>query len=89
MCLQVGSQSCCIPKHIISKATRACPIADANDEAQFAELWTQGELTKRAWARDVQVSCDPPVHQEQKKRQNELRFEAQMAPSLSSLLVKA
>ena len=30
-------------------------LADANDEAQFSELWTQGELTKRAWARDVQV----------------------------------
>jgi thiamine biosynthesis protein ThiC len=29
--------------------------ADANDAAQFAELKTQGELTKRAWARDVQV----------------------------------
>ena len=33
-------------------------IADANDEAQFAELKTQGELTRRAWARNVQVS--PP-----------------------------
>lgn len=31
-------------------------LADANDEAQFAELWTQGELTKRAWAADVQAS---------------------------------
>jgi hypothetical protein len=30
-------------------------IADANDAAQFAELATQGELTARAWARDVQV----------------------------------
>ena len=30
-------------------------IADANDEAQFAELRTQGELNKIAWARDVQV----------------------------------
>ena len=30
--------------------------ADANDEAQFSELWTQAELTKRAWDRDVQVS---------------------------------
>ena len=30
-------------------------IADANDAAQFAELATQGELTKRAWARDVQA----------------------------------
>ncbi len=31
-------------------------VADANDEAQFAELFTQGELTRRAWAKDVQVS---------------------------------
>ena len=30
-------------------------IADANDAAQFAELKTQGELTRRAWERDVQV----------------------------------
>lgn len=30
-------------------------IADANDAAQFAELKTQGELTKRAWERNVQV----------------------------------
>jgi len=28
---------------------------DANDAAQFAELKTQGELTRRAWERDVQV----------------------------------
>ena len=30
-------------------------IADANDEAQFAELKTLGELTKHAWEHDVQV----------------------------------
>jgi thiamine biosynthesis protein ThiC len=30
-------------------------FADANDEAQFAELFTQGELTRRAWEKDVQV----------------------------------
>jgi thiamine biosynthesis protein ThiC len=29
---------------------------DANDEAQFAELKTQGELTRRAWEKNVQVS---------------------------------
>ena len=29
--------------------------ADANDAAQFAELKTQGDLTRRAWDRDVQV----------------------------------
>jgi phosphomethylpyrimidine synthase len=37
-------------------------IADANDEAQFAELKVQGELTRRAWAKGVQVmneGCEP------------------------------
>ena len=37
-------------------------IADANDEAQFAELKVQGELTKRAWAKGVQVINEGPGH---------------------------
>lgn len=37
-------------------------IADANDEAQFAELDTLGELTKIAWAHDVQVMIEGPGH---------------------------
>src|SRR5882672_2408892 len=37
-------------------------IADANDEAQFAELETQGELTKIAWEYDVQVMNEGPGH---------------------------
>tara|TARA_B100001123_G_scaffold448645_1_gene610650 strand:+ start:6128 stop:7753 length:1626 start_codon:yes stop_codon:yes gene_type:complete len=37
-------------------------IADANDEAQFAELKTQGELTKIAWEFDVQVMNEGPGH---------------------------
>ncbi|HEY2431525.1 MAG TPA: phosphomethylpyrimidine synthase ThiC [Vicinamibacterales bacterium] len=37
-------------------------IADANDEAQFAELRTQGELTKIAWEYDVQVMNEGPGH---------------------------
>lgn len=37
-------------------------IADANDEAQFAELETLGELTKLAWAHDVQVIIEGPGH---------------------------
>ncbi|GMV94644.1 MAG: phosphomethylpyrimidine synthase [Candidatus Hydrogenedentota bacterium] len=37
-------------------------LADANDEAQFAELKTQGELTKRAWEFDVQVMNEGPGH---------------------------
>ncbi|OXY81446.1 phosphomethylpyrimidine synthase ThiC [Oceanimonas doudoroffii] len=37
-------------------------IADANDEAQFAELHTLGELTKIAWEYDVQVIIEGPGH---------------------------
>ncbi len=37
-------------------------IADANDEAQFAELKTLGELTKLAWKHDVQVMVEGPGH---------------------------
>jgi phosphomethylpyrimidine synthase len=37
-------------------------IADANDEAQFAELTTLGELTKVAWDHDVQVMVEGPGH---------------------------
>jgi phosphomethylpyrimidine synthase len=37
-------------------------IADASDEAQFAELRTLGELTKKAWQRDVQVMIEGPGH---------------------------
>ncbi|MEO0463270.1 MAG: phosphomethylpyrimidine synthase ThiC [Pseudomonadota bacterium] len=37
-------------------------IADANDEAQFSELYTLGELTHRAWEQDVQVMIEGPGH---------------------------
>ena len=37
-------------------------IADANDEAQFSELRTLGELTKVAWEYDVQVMVEGPGH---------------------------
>ncbi len=37
-------------------------IADANDEAQFGELQTLGELTERAWKHDVQVMIEGPGH---------------------------
>jgi phosphomethylpyrimidine synthase len=37
-------------------------IADANDEAQFAELKTLGELTEIAWRHDVQVMIEGPGH---------------------------
>jgi phosphomethylpyrimidine synthase len=37
-------------------------IADANDEAQLAELETLGELTRKAWEHDVQVMIEGPGH---------------------------
>ena len=37
-------------------------VADANDEAQFAELETLGELTRIAWEHDVQVMIEGPGH---------------------------
>jgi phosphomethylpyrimidine synthase len=46
----------------IGDGLRPGSIADANDEAQFAELYTQGELTKRAWGHHVQVMNEGPGH---------------------------
>src|SRR3979411_2374204 len=37
-------------------------VADASDEAQFAELKTLGELTQKAWEHDVQVMIEGPGH---------------------------
>lgn len=37
-------------------------VADANDAAQFAELKTLGELTKKAWVKEVQVMIEGPGH---------------------------
>ena len=46
----------------IGDGLRPGSIADANDKAQFGELETQGELTKRAWEFDVQVMNEGPGH---------------------------
>jgi phosphomethylpyrimidine synthase len=46
----------------IGDGLRPGSIADANDEAQFAELYTQGELTTRAWSHNVQVMNEGPGH---------------------------
>jgi phosphomethylpyrimidine synthase len=57
-------------------------VADASDEAQFAELKTLGELTKIAWNHDVQVMIEGPGHvpldkiKEQVDKENELCYEA-------------
>ena len=46
----------------IGDGLRPGSIADANDEAQFAELKTQGGLTRRAWDMGVQVMNEGPGH---------------------------
>jgi phosphomethylpyrimidine synthase len=46
----------------IGDGLRPGSIADANDFAQFGELQTQGELTRRAWEKGVQVMCEGPGH---------------------------
>jgi len=57
-------------------------VADASDEAQFAELKTLGELTKKAWEYDVQVMIEGPGHipldkiKEQVDKEKELCCEA-------------
>jgi len=57
-------------------------IADASDRAQFAELKTLGELTKRAWEFDCQVMVEGPGHipldqiQLQVEKERELCYEA-------------
>ncbi|AZA55911.1 phosphomethylpyrimidine synthase ThiC [Chryseobacterium shandongense] len=57
-------------------------IADANDEAQFAELETLGELTKIAWKHNVQVMIEGPGHvpmhmiKENMEKQLEVCYEA-------------
>ncbi|HKV28037.1 MAG TPA: phosphomethylpyrimidine synthase ThiC [Candidatus Acidoferrales bacterium] len=57
-------------------------LADASDEAQFAELRVLGELTKKAWEHDVQVMIEGPGHipmdqiELQVKKENEMCHEA-------------
>ena len=46
----------------IGDGLRPGSIADANDQAQFGELQVQGELTRRAWAKGVQVMNEGPGH---------------------------
>jgi len=57
-------------------------VADASDEAQFAELKTLGELTRKAWEHDVQTMIEGPGHipmdkiKEQVEKENEWCYEA-------------
>ncbi len=51
-------------------------LADANDEAQLSELKTLGELTRRAWAHDVQVMVEGPGHVPMHLIEENIRLEA-------------
>jgi phosphomethylpyrimidine synthase len=53
-------------------------LADASDDAQFAELRVLGELTLRAWERDVQVMIEGPGHVPMDQIEMNVRKEAEM-----------
>ena len=53
-------------------------LADASDEAQFAELKTLGELTKKAWEYDVQVMIEGPGHIPMDEIQMQVEKEVEM-----------
>ena len=53
-------------------------IADANDEAQFGELETLGELTQIAWKHDVQVMIEGPGHVPMHKIKENVELEQKM-----------
>ena len=53
-------------------------VADASDEAQFAELKTLGELTKIAWQHDVQVMIEGPGHVSMDKIKEQVEKEAEL-----------
>src|SRR5271154_4911090 len=53
-------------------------VADASDEAQFAELKTLGELTRSAWKSDVQVMIEGPGHVPLDKIQEQVEKEVEL-----------
>src|SRR5882762_5691875 len=53
-------------------------VADASDEAQFAELKTLGELTKIAWQHDVQVMIEGPGHVSMDKIKEQVEKEVEL-----------
>ncbi|MFB3779327.1 MAG: phosphomethylpyrimidine synthase ThiC, partial [Bryobacteraceae bacterium] len=53
-------------------------LADASDEAQFAELKTLGELTRKAWEYDVQVMIEGPGHVPMDQIQMQVEKEMEM-----------
>src|SRR5438270_485949 len=81
-----STPGCACRRHDVSislgDGLRPGSIADASDAAQFAELATLGELTERAWERDVQVMIEGPGHvpmhqlEDNVRRQQEVCHEA-------------
>src|SRR3546814_3853593 len=61
-------------------------IADANDEAQFSELYTLGELTKKAWEHDVQVMIEGPGHVPMHKIKENMDRSEEHTSELQSLM---
>jgi len=53
-------------------------LADASDEAQFAELRTLGELTEKAWEHDVQVMIEGPGHVPMDKIKEQVEKEVEL-----------
>ena len=53
-------------------------VADASDEAQFSELKTLGELTKKAWEHDVQVMIEGPGHVSMDKIKEQVEKEVEL-----------
>ncbi len=53
-------------------------VADASDEAQFAELKTLGELTRQAWKDDVQVMIEGPGHVPMDKIKEQVEKEVEL-----------
>ena len=65
----------------IGDGLRPGSIYDANDESQFAELKTQGELTRRAWEKDVQVMNEGPGHVPLHKIPENMRNQVRITPT--------
>src|SRR5213083_662771 len=86
LCERFGDICKMFKKHDVSfslgDGLRPGCIADASDEAQFAELKTLGELTTKAWDCDVQVMIEGPGHipldkiKEQVDKEKEMCYEA-------------
>ena len=64
-------------------------INDANDEAQFAELKTLGELTKIAWEKDCQVMIEGPGHVSMDNIKENMEFTTRTLSGSSILYIRS